>query len=124
MRVIVAGSMKWTDEEAIRRELRTLPPGSVVVHGDCPGADEIAGRIAREELGLPVEAMAKNEEDRRRYQKFAWMRLNERMVAGGVDLVLVFHELLDVPGEARGSNHLLSLVRPLGVQIRTFTGRE
>ena len=46
MRVLVTGSMHWTDADAIRRELTQLPHGSVVIHGDCSGADELAGVIA------------------------------------------------------------------------------
>ncbi|WP_437330745.1 SLOG family protein [Sorangium sp. So ce381] len=61
-RVIVAGAVAWTDVGAIRRELAKLPVGATVIHGDSPGADALAGRVAAE-LGLAVEPMAKNEAD-------------------------------------------------------------
>ena len=41
MRVIVAGAVAWADEAAVRRELAKLPAGATVIHGDCPGADEL-----------------------------------------------------------------------------------
>ena len=116
MRVIVAGAVAWTDESAIRRELAQLPPSSTVIHGDCRGADEIAGRIAAE-LGLVVEAMAKNDEDYARYQRAAWKGLNERMLATGAELVLVFHP--DIAA-SRGSGHLIELAQAANVEVRIF----
>src|SRR5437879_4503622 len=122
MRVLVTGSTQWTDADAIRRELAQLPPGSVVIHGDCAGADALAGEIARE-LGLIVEAWAKNADDFRRYGKAAWKRLNERMLESGVDLVLAFHAELHQPGKARGSKHMMDLARQKGVEVRASDGR-
>jgi hypothetical protein len=50
---LFCGSRDWTDREKIRRDLRSLPKGSIVVEGGARGAD----RIAREEaqaLGIHV----------------------------------------------------------------------
>jgi hypothetical protein len=121
MRVLVTGSIQWTDADAIRRELAQLPLGSVVIHGDCTGADELAGEIARA-LGLLVEAWDKNDDDYRRYQKAAWKGLNERMLASGVDLVLAFHAELHQPGKALGSKHMMDLARQKGVEVRASDG--
>ena len=118
MRVIVAGAVAWADEGAIRRELAKLPAGSVVIHGDCPGADEIAGRIAAE-LGFTVESMAKNDEDYAKYQRGAWKGLNERMLATGCGLILVFHP--DIAA-SRGSGHLIGLAEVAKVEVRVFAG--
>lgn len=114
MRVIVAGAVAWKNADAIRRELALLPAGAVVIHGDCAGADALAGAIAAE-LGFGVEAMAKNRDDHARYKKAAWKGLNERMLASGADLVLAFHP--DI-ANSRGSGHLLDLARTAGVPVR------
>ena len=53
MKIIVTGDREWTSERTIERALRVLPPGSIVVHGACRGADRIADRVARR-LGLDV----------------------------------------------------------------------
>jgi hypothetical protein len=119
MRVIVTGSTFWTDADAIRRELAKLPPGTIVIHGDCDGVDALAGQVALE-LGLIVEAFHKQPDDYRRYRLAAWKALNERMLASGVELVLAFHPELDRPGQARGSNHLLDLAREHGVAVQGF----
>jgi hypothetical protein len=62
--------MGWTDGAAIRRELEKWPAGSTIVHGDAPGVDALAGQVTRE-LGFAVEALAKNEDDYRRYRQAA-----------------------------------------------------
>jgi hypothetical protein len=116
MYVIVAGAVAWTNEEAIRRELAKLPAGVTVIHGDSPGADALAGRIARE-LGLGVEAMAKSKADYAKYKRGAWKGLNERMLARGVAQVLVFHPAIE---KSRGSGHLVGLSRAAGVEVSVF----
>lgn len=116
MRVIVAGAVAWADAGAIRRELAKRPTGTVVIHGDCPGADALAGEVARE-LGLLVEPMAKNATDRVRYRKAAWKGLNERMLLSGADLVLVFHPAFDA---SNGSKHLAELAERAAVEVRVF----
>jgi hypothetical protein len=116
MRVIVAGAVAWADAEAIRRELSKLPTGTVVIHGDSPGADAIAGQIAGE-LGFAVEPMAKNSADRSRYKKAAWKGLNERMLMSGAELILVFH--VDF-GASKGSKHLAELAEHASIEVRVF----
>jgi hypothetical protein len=121
MRVIVGGAVTWADAEAVRRELAPLPPGTVVIHGDCPGADHLAGEVARS-LGLAVERWVKAADDERAHGRLlSWMGLNERMLAGGAELVLVFHAELSSPDSARGSKHLMALATAAGVEVRGFT---
>jgi hypothetical protein len=116
MRVIVAGATVWTDAEALRRELARLPAGSTVVHGDAPGADALAGQVAVQ-LGLTVERFVKNGDDYRKYRRGAWKGLNERMLAGGAELVLAFHPAID---SSRGTRHLVELARAAGVAVEVF----
>ena len=54
MKILVTGSREWTDEKAIEREFRKLPPGTTIVHGACPtGADAIADKLAMK-FGFPI----------------------------------------------------------------------
>lgn len=117
MRVIVSGAVAWADEAAIRRELAMLPVESVVIYGDCTGADEIAGRIAAE-LGFAVEPMAKVPPDYAKYRRAAWKELNERMLATGVTLVLVFHPDIDA---SHGSKHMRDIALAGNVEVRVFS---
>jgi hypothetical protein len=120
LRVLITGSMAWSDEAAIRRELAKLPADAVVVHGDAPGADAIAGRLAADEFSLAVERHAKNQDDYRRYRRAAWKGLNERMIAAQIDLVLAFHAELDRADRGRGTKHLLALATERRIEVRTF----
>lgn len=116
MRVIVAGAAAWANEGAIRRELEALPAGSVVLHGDSPGADALGGAVAAS-LGLAVEPMRKNARDYVKYPGEAWRGLNERMLAAGAELVLAFHPSV---ATSRGTKHLLELAAAWGVAARVI----
>src|SRR5262245_56969823 len=116
MRVIVAGAVAWTNARAIRRELKKLPTATIVIHGDCPGADALAGQIAAA-LGFAVEPMAKNKADRAKYKRAAWKGLNERMLATGADLVLAFHPAIE---DSKGSKHLIDLAYAASIEVRVF----
>ncbi|MBK9941003.1 MAG: DUF2493 domain-containing protein [Kouleothrix sp.] len=120
LRVLVTGATDWSDRECIRRELTALPPGSIIIHGDTPGADALAGEIAARELGLTVVAMYKSAADRTRYGTLAWQGLNERMLQQGVDLVLAFHPALDDPAQAHGTRHAISCAQALGITVRVI----
>jgi hypothetical protein len=50
---LFCGSREWSDREQIRRDLESLPEGSVVIEGGARGADQIA-REEAEALGLHV----------------------------------------------------------------------
>lgn len=119
MRVIVTGATKWNDAEAVRRELAALPAGSVIVFGDCSGADELAGEAAAE-LGLAAEPFCKESDDFRAFGPEAWKRLNERMLEAGADLVLAFNSDIGVPGKALGTGHMIELARRAGIEVRAF----
>lgn len=119
MRVIVTGATKWTDAEAIRRELATLPSKTIVIHGDAPGVDALAGEVARE-LGFLVEAFKKEKVDYQRYRFGAWKALNERMLESGAELVLAFHPQLNEKGKAKGSKHMIGLAEKQGVPVKGF----
>jgi hypothetical protein len=120
MRVLVAGSTTWTDREAIRQELSKLAPGSSVIAGDSPGADALALEEARS-LGLVAVPMAKSKQDYARYRRAAWKGLNERMLAAGVNRVLVFHPAIE---KSRGSKHLIELANAAGVEVQLVSGES
>jgi hypothetical protein len=50
---LFCGSRSWTDREAIRRDVASLPAESIVLEGGGAGAERIA-RSAAEERGLHV----------------------------------------------------------------------
>jgi hypothetical protein len=62
--------------------------------------------------------MAKNAADRARYGREAWKGLNERMLAAGAELVLVFHPSFEA---SKGSKHVAELAARARVEVRVFT---
>lgn len=46
MKVLICGSRRWTDREAIQKVIDGLDPGTTVIHGAATGADSIAGELA------------------------------------------------------------------------------
>jgi hypothetical protein len=122
MRVLVTRATTWSDGEAIRAELGRLPAGSVVIHGDAPGADALAGQVARE-LGLTAVRMVKNDANAQAYgRRAAWKGLNARMLQQGVELVLAFHTELGDPAQAHGTRHATQLVEQQGIPVRVIAG--
>jgi hypothetical protein len=123
MRILVTGATTWTDAERIRQELSALPAGSILIHGDAPGVDALAGQIGHE-LGMKVIRMAKNAEDYRRFGRAAWKGLNERMLQQGVELVLAFHTELGDTSRAHGTRHAIELAQHQGIEVRVIDGND
>lgn len=110
------------DQEPIERELRKLPPGTIVVHGGAKGADNIAGYVAKK-LGFQVREYQANWF---RYGKGAGPVRNRGMLKmehpdfGGefLSLTLAFHK---DPKLGKGTKDMVQLVReavpPIEVQI-------
>jgi hypothetical protein len=115
MRVLVCGDRAWKDKAAIRRELEKLPPNTVIVHGACQGADQLAGEVAREpvfrELGFVVEEYPA---DWARHGRAAGPLRNKKMLATGVDKVLAFHSNLE---HSKGTKHMVQIARDAQVLV-------
>lgn len=92
MVVLVCGDRNWDDYDTIRRELKKLPKGSVIIHGGCRGADKIAGEVAME-LGFKVIAFPAEWD---KYGKSAETIRNAKMLEEiRPDVVLTFHDDLE-----------------------------
>lgn len=105
---LFCGSRKWTDREAIRRDLESLPPDSVVIEGGAPGAD----RIAREEaqaLGIHVATVRALWDF---YDKSAGYRRNEAMARLRPDFVYAYN--LGTGGTAQ----MISVAEAECIQVR------
>lgn len=87
MKVLVCGDRNWSDLTKIEDRLRSLGSDVTIIHGDCRGADRIAGYVARR-LGMTVIPVpAKWTELGRR----AGPIRNQVMIDMGPDLVIAFH---------------------------------
>jgi hypothetical protein len=74
---LFTGSRRWTDWEAVKRDVDALPAHALLVHGDCPtGADSLAAQFARER-GLHAAAIPARWEH---YGKSAGYKRNTAML--------------------------------------------
>ena len=119
MRVIVTGSRKWVNEEAVFDSLTKayLDQGPfVLVHGACAtGADLFAHRwqaAAGGRLGC-VEVAYHAEWDK--HGRAAGPIRNKAMVAAGADLVLAF----PLP-TGSGTQHTIQLAREAGIETKVW----
>jgi hypothetical protein len=93
--VLFTGSREWTDRERIRRDLQSLPEGSIVIEGGARGADRIA-RVEAQKLGIHVATVNALWDY---YDKSAGYRRNEAMARLQPDYVYAYP--LGDPGTAQ-----------------------
>jgi len=111
--ILVTGDRDWTNEGMIREalQLHDIVHGQVrVIHGDCRGADEIAGRIAKE-LGYDVVPYPA---DWKQYGKAAGPIRNQRMVDTSPNVVFAFHPNLD---RSKGTKDCIYRARKAGLPV-------
>ena len=123
MRLLVCGSRTWSDYRLLRRviedtvvEFEAEP--MVLIEGDAPGADRMAGHVAhRHGWDLKVYRARWDTEGRA-----AGIRRNARMLRQErPDLVLAF---VDKPlATSRGTAHMVAIARAAGIPVRVFERR-
>lgn len=114
MRIIVCGSRRWRDRDAITSRLFDLPTDSVVVQGGAQGADRIAKQEA-EKLGLLVEEHAAEWGS---LGKRAGLIRNTQMAALGADLCIAFWD-----GNSTGTAHMMDEARKRGIPVEVIERR-
>lgn len=86
MKVLVCGGRDYENSTAVYRALNTLPDVTHVIHGGAYGADEAAGKWARDHGVQEVVCDANWDY----WGKSAGFRRNKAMAALGPDLVVAF----------------------------------
>jgi hypothetical protein len=114
MRVLVCGSRRWQDRDAIINRLADLTyrnPEVTIVHGNAGGADKIAHQEAQK-LGFFVEP---HPADWKQHGKRAGYLRNEEMVNLGADLCIAFWD-----GRSNGTRHTMDLARDHGIPVEVI----
>lgn len=107
-RVIVCGGRDFEDQLAVIKAFMGMPAGTTIVHGECDGADRMAGEYA-EWLGLPVEPHPPD--IKKHGSPRAFHIRNQEMVDGGADYVIAF------PGGS-GTANLIERAEKAGIQVK------
>jgi hypothetical protein len=116
MRVLVCGDRYWCSYAKIESRLKKLPKGTVIIEGECRGADLIA-KSAAKELGFEVEEYPA---DWDKYGKAAGYRRNSQMLTEGKpDLVIAFHQNLK---RSKGTKMMLEIAQKAGVPTELIEG--
>ncbi len=110
MRILVCGCRTWHDARTIERAMFAAA-ATVIIHGDAAGADTIAGRIATELHGTPVEVYPAKWDTLGRAA--GPIRNTRMLVEGKPDLVLAFWD-----GESRGTLDMIKQATAAGVPVR------
>ena len=113
--VLVCGDREWNNFDVPLAVLRELPPETIIVHGNCRGADKIAGHVARYQLGLrviPVPA------DWQKYGKAAGPIRNQKMLDDyPISRVVAFHDRFDY---STGTKDMVTRAENDGLQVDIF----
>ena len=114
MKIVACGDREWKDIDKIRERLAALPSDALLIHGDCRGADRIAGFVAHR-LGMTVLPMPAK-----------WTELglaagpirNQAMIDLAPDLVLAFHSNLS---KSRGTVDTINRAKLAGIPFEVIT---
>ena len=111
MKVLVCGARDWDDYRAIWNRLKKLPKGTTIIHGNCRGADQMAGAAA-EALGLKV---IKEPALWNTLGKAAGLVRNQDILdEHHPDLVIAFHHDLD---QSKGTKDMISRAKLIGIKV-------
>jgi len=112
MKVLICGDRNWNDYITICNRIQKLPYGTIVIHGDCRGADKLAGKAA-EVFGFKVQKFPANWET---FGLAAGPIRNIEMLDEEPDRVIAFHEDID---KSKGTAHTVkeALNRRIPVEI-------
>jgi hypothetical protein len=109
VRVLICGSRDWTDEKMIEDYILTLKEGSVIIEGECPGADKIAKKCGKKH-GFEVEGYRA---DWDLHGDKAGPIRNKRMILEGKpDKVVAFHDDIS---KSRGTKDMINKAKDYGI---------
>lgn len=114
MKALVTGDRDWSDVKLIVDTLEQLPPGTIVVHGACRGADTIAGEVAKA-LGFVVRAYPADWDSfkfRAGPIRNQLMLDEEHREEEPIDLVIAFHD--DI-GHSKGTKDMVKKALKAGI---------
>ena len=120
MRILVCGDRNWTNIDLIRKVLTLyegIPGQDTLIHGNCSGADKLAGLIGSN-MGFRVR---KYSAQWNRYGKAAGPIRNQRMLdEGKPDIVIGFHDNIE---QSKGTKDMLNRARKAGIPVELYDSK-
>jgi len=113
MKVLVCGSRKWNDRNAISKVIEHLVPGTQVIAGDATGADYIAIELTENRIDLPEPKEFKADWDS--YGLAAGPRRNIEMLEDKPDIVYAFPD-----NNSKGTWHTVREARKRGIKTVVY----
>ena len=118
MIVIICGDRNWTDEDTIDEYIKTLPPKSTIILGNCRGADKKAAKLGtlRGHRVIPMDA------EWNKYGRGAGPIRNRRMLEEEQpDLVVAFHDDLS---KSKGTADMLGQAEARGIPTEVRRSKQ
>jgi len=122
MKILITGDREWTDVEAVVAALEGFPPGTILVHGACRGADLTCAAVA-ESLGFIIKAYPA---DWNTYGRAAGPIRNQQMlnvenvVEEPIDECIAFHNNIE---NSRGTKDMISRCSRANIKTRLITSK-
>lgn len=118
MRILVCGDRNWNDYSKIENVLKNYPKDTVIIHGDCRGADKIADYVAKK-YGMTVEKYPVTKEEWNKFGRGAGPLRNKRMLTeGNPDKVIAFHPNLD---DSKGTKNTVTQAKRYGIPVELYS---
>jgi hypothetical protein len=118
MKVLVCGGREWNDWKTINNTLRGLGPLTIIIHGDCRGADKMAGHVAKG-FGYEVRPYPANWA---KHGKAAGPIRNRLMYdTEKPELVIAFHNDLK---NSSGTKDMVAYARSHGTPVNVVTSED
>ena len=116
LRVLCCGDRDWADWAVILERLSLLPRETIVIEGECRGADKMCKAVAKE-LGFKVIPFRAKWTT---YGRAAGPIRNQLMLdEGKPDLVIAFHTNIEM---SKGTAGMIALAKKAGVPTELVTG--
>lgn len=107
-RILICGDRNWSNKSLLRAFVVSVPKNSVIIEGECRGADKMA-REAAEELGLEVLGF---EVDWSVGRAGGPIRNKKMLLEGRPTHVVAFHENI---AKSKGTKNMLEQAIKAGV---------
>jgi len=112
LRVLICGDRNWNNFKVIEDYILTLPKETIIIEGDCRGADKISGYLARQHGYHVIAVSAKWE----KYGLAAGPIRNQEMIdTYKPDLVVAFHNHIE---DSKGTKDMIERASRYGIEIK------